>query len=104
MKTELKQSGSFTFLDKAARGEIAKEYEYQTSGYVDPSQAQGPGKQTAAQYLLGGVVTSTVQQVGKNKSLYYKATFELTSIETTEIVWTDQKEIVKHFKKKSIGF
>ena len=104
VKTELKQSGSFTFLDKAARGEIAKEYEYQTSGYVDPSQAKGPGKQTAAQFLLGGVVTSTVQQVGKDKSLYYKATFELTSIETTEIVWTDHKEIVKHFKKKSIGF
>ena len=104
VKTELKQSGSFTFLDKAARGEIAKEYEYQTSGYVDPSQAKGPGKQTAAQFLLGGVITSTVQQVGKHKSLYYKATFELTSIETTEIVWTDQKEIVKHFKKKSIGF
>ena len=41
--------------------------------------------------------------VGKDKSMYYKATFELTSIETTEVVWTDQKEIVKHFKKKSIG-
>ena len=104
VKTELKQSGRFTFLDKAARGEIAEEYEYQTSGYVDPSQAKGPGKQTAAQFLLGGVVTSTVQQVGKDKSLYYKATFELTSIETTEIVWTDQKEIIKHFKKKSIGY
>jgi len=104
VKTELKQSGSVTFLDKAARGEIAKEYEYQTSGYVDPSQAKGPGKQIAAQYLLGGVLTSTVQQVGKDRSLYYKATFELTSIETTEIVWTDHKEIVKHFKKRSIGF
>ena len=104
VKTELKQSGGVTFLDKAARGEIAKEYEYQTSGYVDPSQAKGPGKQIAAQYLLGGVLTSTVQQVGKHKSLYYKATFELTSIETTEIVWTDNKEIVKHFKKRSIGF
>ena len=103
VKTALIQSGKFSFLDKAARGEIAKEYEYQGSGYVDPNQAQGPGKQKGAAFLLGGVITSTVQEVGKNKAMYYKATFELTSIETTEIVWTNEKEIVKHFKKKSIG-
>jgi uncharacterized protein (TIGR02722 family) len=103
VKTELIQSGRFSFLDKAARTEIAKEYEYQGSGYVDPNQAQGPGQQKAAEFLLGGVITSTIQQVGNNKAVYYKATFELTDIGSTEIVWTDQKEIVKHFKKKSIG-
>jgi uncharacterized protein (TIGR02722 family) len=103
VKIALIQSGKFRFLDKAARSEIAKEYEYQGSGYVDPNQAVGPGKQKAAAFLLGAVITSTTQQVGKDKSMYYKATFELTSIETTEIVWTDHKEIVKKFRKKSIG-
>ena len=103
VKTALIQSGRFSFLDKAARTEIAKEYEYQGSGYVDPTEAQGPGQQKAARFLLGGVITSTVQQVGPKKAVYYKATFELTDIGSTEIVWTDQKEIVKHFKKKSIG-
>ena len=39
IKTALIQSDKFTFLDKAAREEIAKEYQYQGSGYVDPSQA-----------------------------------------------------------------
>ena len=104
VKTELINSGQFTFLDKAARQEIAKEYEYQDSGYVKEDEVQGPGNQRGARFLLGGVVTSTIQQVGKNKVVYYKATFELTDISTTEIVWTDHKEITKHFKKKSIGF
>ena len=104
VKTALVQSGQFTFLDKAARREIAQEYEYQESGYVRADEAQGPSNQRGADFLLGGVITSTVQQVGKNKVVYYKATFELTDISTTEIVWTDQKEITKHFKKKSIGF
>ena len=104
VKTVLVQSGQFTFLDKAARREIAQEYEYQESGYVRADEAQGPSNQRGADFLLGGVITSTVQQVGKNKVVYYKATFELTDISTTEIVWTDQKEITKHFKKKSIGF
>jgi len=104
VKTALIQSGSFTFLDKAAREEIAQEYEYQGSGYVDPGEAQGPGQQRGAGYLLGGVITSTVQQVGNDKVVYYKATFELTDIRTTEIVWTDHKEITKQFKKRSVGF
>jgi len=103
VKTALIQSGRFTFLDKEARPEIAKEYEYQGSGYVRADEAKGPGQQKGAEYLLGGVITSTAQQVGPDKVMYYKATFELTDIQTTEIVWTDHKEITKHFKKKSIG-
>ncbi len=103
VKTALINSGQFTFLDKAARQEIAKEYEYQESGYVDPNEATGMGRQRAARFLLGLVITSNVQQVGKDKLVYYKATFELTDIETTEIVWTGHKEITKAFKKKSIG-
>ena len=104
VKTTLIQSGKFTFLDKTARQEIAEEYEYQGSGYVREDEAQGPGNQRGARYMMGGVITSTVQQVGSQKVVYYKATFELTDIATTEIVWTDQKEINKHFKKQSIGF
>ena len=103
VKTALINSGEFTFLDKAARREIAREYEYQGSGYVDPSQAKGPGRQQAAEYLLGLVITSTIQQVGKDKVVYYKATFELTDIETSVILWTDHKEITKAFKKRAIG-
>ena len=105
VKTSLIQSGKFTFLDKAARQEIAKEGDYQNnSGYVRQDEAVGTGTQRGARYLMGGVITSTVQQVGGDKVVYYKATFELTDIATTEIVWTDQKEITKHFKKKSVGF
>jgi len=104
VKTALVQSGRFTFLDKAAREEIAKEYEYQGSGYVRADEAKGPGEQRAAAYFLGAVVTSTVQQVGKDKVVYYKATFELTDVGTTEIVWTAQKEITWQFEKRSIGF
>src|SRR6476659_5715902 len=36
IQTQLQQSGKFRLLDKAAREDIAEEYEYQGSGYVDP--------------------------------------------------------------------
>jgi uncharacterized protein (TIGR02722 family) len=103
VRTQLVQSGRFRFADVQNRGDIAEEYEYQQSGYVDPDQARGPGSQTGAEYLLTGTLTANVQQVGKNKLVYYKATFQLTNLLTSEIAWTDEKEIRKAYKKRHIG-
>ncbi len=103
VRTALIQSGKFRFADVENRRDIAEEYEYQQSGYVDPTQAKGPGSQTGADYLLTGTLTSNVQQVGKNKLVYYKATFQFTNLLTSEIIWTNEKEIRKAYKKRSIG-
>lgn len=103
LKTALIQSGKVKFVDATNRGDIAQEYEYQQSGYVDPTQAKGPGKQTSSDLLLTGTLSSNIQEVGKDKLVYYKATFQLTNLETSEIVWTDEKEIRKAYKKRSIG-
>lgn len=104
VRTQLIQSGRFRFADVQNRRDIAEEYEYQQSGYVDPAQAKGPGSQTGAEYLLTGTLTANVQQVGRNKSVYYKANFQLTNLLTSEIAWTDEKEIRKAYKKRHIGF
>jgi len=103
VRNALVQSGKFRFVDGANRADIAGEYEYQGSGYVDPKQAKGPGSQTGADYLLTGTLTSNVQEVGKDKLVYYKATFQLTGLLTSEIVWSEEKEIRKAYKKRSIG-
>jgi uncharacterized protein (TIGR02722 family) len=103
LKTALIQSGKLRFVDANNRRDIAQEYEYQQSGYVDPTQAKAPGKQTGSDFLLTGVLSSNVEEVGKNKLVYYKATFRLTHLETSEIVWTDEKEIRKAYQKRSIG-
>jgi uncharacterized protein (TIGR02722 family) len=104
VRTQLIQNGRFRFADVVNRRDIAEEYEYQQSGYVDPDQASGPGNQTGAEYLLTGTLTANVQQVGKDKLIYYKATFQLTNLLTSEIAWTDEKEIRKAYKKRHIGF
>lgn len=104
VRTQLIHSGRFRFADVMNRRDIAEEYEYQQSGYVDPNQAKGPGSQTGAEYLLTGTLTANVQQAGRNKLIYYKATFQLTNLLTSEIAWTDEKEIRKAYKKRHIGF
>ncbi len=103
IRTSLIQSGRFRFVDVQNRRAIAREYEYQNSGYVDPAQAHAPGSQTAAGLVLTGTLSSNVQEIGKEKLVYYKATFQLTDLGSSEIVWTDEKEIRKAYKKRSIG-
>ena len=41
IQVQLLNTGKFSFQDKAAREEIAQEYEYQGSGYVKADQAKG---------------------------------------------------------------
>ena len=103
IKTALIQSGKVRFVDVTNRKDIATEYDYQQSGYVDPTQAKAPGKQTGSDLILTGTLSANVQEVGKDKLIYYKATFQLTDLVSSEIIWTDEKEIRKAYKKRSIG-
>ena len=99
------KSGKFRFTDKEARGELSDELQYQQdSGYVDPATARQKGKQIGADYFLTGEITDRVQEVGDKKIIYYKCTFNLISINTGIIDWTDEKEIRKSYKKHSVGF
>lgn len=103
IRVELTNSGKVSFLDKEARKDISDEYDYQNSGMVSKETKKSAGSQIGADYVINGRLDSIVQEVGKDKSVYYKLTLNLTNIKTTRIVWTDQKQIRKTFKKKTIG-
>jgi penicillin-binding protein activator len=104
IQTGLAQSGRFALLDKAAREDIAEEYEFQQSGYVDPRAAKGPGQQVSADYLMTAEISSIVQQVGRDKLVYYKMTAKLNNVRTGLVEWTDEKEIRKKFEKRTIAW
>ncbi|HEX5748573.1 MAG TPA: penicillin-binding protein activator LpoB [Archangium sp.] len=104
IQTGLAQTGRFALLDKAAREDLAEEYEYQQSGYVRPDSAKGPGEQASADYLLTGELASIVQQVGNDKLVYYKMTVKLNNVRTGIVEWTDEKEIRKKFERKPISW
>ncbi len=103
VRVELMQSGKVAFIDKEARQDISDEYNYQNSGMVEDASKKGPGGQIGADYIINGRLDSIVQEVGKDKSVYYKLTLNLTNLKTSMIQWTNQKQIRKTFKKKSIG-
>lgn len=103
VRVELTNSGKVQFVDKEAREDISNEYDYQNSGMVSEETKKTPGGQTGADYIINGRMDSIVQEVGKDKTVYYKLTLNLTNLKTGIISWTNHKEIRKTFKKKSVG-
>ena len=103
VRVELSQSGRVRFVDKEARQDVADEYEYQNSGMVTKETKKGPGGQVGADYIINGRLDSIVQEVGKDKTVYYKLTLNLTSLKSNIIDWTGQKQIRKKFKKRRVG-
>lgn len=104
VRVELMRTGRVEFIDKEARQDVADEYNYQNSGMVSEETKKGPGGQTGADFMINGRLDSIVQEVGKDKTVYYKLTLNLTNIKTTRIAWSDYKQIRKIFRKKSVGF
>jgi len=100
---ELMKTGKVTFVDKAAREDIAEEYDYQDSGMVNRETKKGKGGQVGADFIMNGRLDSIVQEAGKDKTIYYKMTMNLTNLKTGLIQWTDNKQIRKEFKKKRVG-
>jgi penicillin-binding protein activator len=103
VRVDLTNSGKVAFVDKEARQDISNEYDYQNSGMVGDDSKKGPGGQTGADFIINGRLDSIVKEVGKDKSVYYKLTLNLTNLKTGVISWTNQKQLRKTFKKKSVG-
>ncbi len=103
VRVELMNSGKVGFIDKEARQDMADEYNYQNSGMVSEETKKGPGGQTGADFIMNGRLDSIVQEVGKDKSVYYKLTLNMTNLKTGIIGWSNYKQIRKTFRKKSIG-
>jgi uncharacterized protein (TIGR02722 family) len=102
-RVELMNSGRIEFIDKEARQDIKDEYDYQNSGVVSEESKKGPGGQTGADFIVNGRMDSIVQEVGKDKTVYYKMTMNLTNLKTSKMVWSNYKQMRKQFKKKSVG-
>ena len=102
VRVELTNRGKVAFVDKEARGDISDEYQYQ-AGNASAETRKGPGGQTGADFVLNGRLDSIVQEVGRDKTVYYKLTLNLTNLKTSVISWTNYKQMRKKFSKQRIS-
>ena len=103
VRNELINSGRVRFLDGAQRKKILDEYRYQGSGTVRKDQAKKAGKQYGADFFMVGSISSIEAEQSGYKTVTYQVEMRLTSIETSEIVWTEIKKIKKQLKRSSYG-
>lgn len=103
IRTALIKSGKVRFVNKQERGTLEEEYKYSEGGNVSGPTAKQRGKQIGADYILSGALATNVQQVGNDKFIYYKLTLNMTSLDTSTIDCTEEKEVRKKYKKQSIG-
>lgn len=103
IRTALIKSRRVKFVDKEARATIDEEYRYNEGGNVAAEKAKKRGKQTGADYLMRGAMATNIQQVGNDKFIYYKLTMNLVGVESSEIDCTEEKEIRKKYRRRSVG-
>jgi uncharacterized protein (TIGR02722 family) len=103
IRTQLIKSKKVRFINNSERGDLEDEYKYNESGNISAETQKKRGKQIGADYVMSGAMATNVQQVGNDKFIYYKLTMSLTNLETSTIDCTEEREIRKRFKKRSVG-
>ena len=103
VRVELTNGGGVRFVDKAARDDVAEEYEYQNSGAVSKETKKGPGGQIGADFIINGRLDSIVKDINKKKTVYYKVTLNMTNLQTNIIEWTGYEQLRKKYKKRRLG-
>ena len=109
VRTMLLQSGKVRFVNEARRTDLLKEQGYQAANATSETQVN-VGKQLGAKYMVSGSFTEMNQaspkqvRISKQVIKYYKLTFEITDLETSELVWTKEQEFARKESQPLIGW
>jgi uncharacterized protein (TIGR02722 family) len=109
MRVLLIQSGGVRFVNEARRADLLQEQGYQAAN-VAPEMQLAIGRQLGAAYMVSGALTEIKRssprqvRVSKQELRYYKFTFEVTDLQTSEIVWITDEEFSRLASKPLIGW
>ena len=104
ISNKLLRSGKFRFVDMTKVAAVREQMDYQRdSGMVDQNKAMQMGRQTGAEYMMYGNLSSIVKSSSSAKDVYYKFTLRLMHLESGIVEWSDEKEIRKTRQKSLFG-
>jgi penicillin-binding protein activator len=90
----------------AARGEreeVREERRDQAVHAQDETQKR-PGKELGADYMLGGTISSILDEAAGVKAVFYQVDLELIDVESDTTAWFGQKKIKKVIERKRVVF
>jgi uncharacterized protein (TIGR02722 family) len=91
-------SGQVRLVENAAfRDKLREELQSQQVNASEESK-KALAKELGADFIMFGVINSTVDELGKEKVVAYKVNLELVNLQSTEKVWIGDKEIKKYIK------
>lgn len=93
------QSGKVRLVQAGEKREALRQERAQQQDFASPETMKKWGKELGADFILQGDISSIVDAFKKEQVTYYQTSLELTSIETSEVVWIGDKKIKKYIKK-----
>jgi len=97
-------SGTVDFVaDAGEREQLRDERKDQAKQASEESQ-KGPGKESGADYMLIGNISSIVDQEGGEKTKFYQVNMEMVNLETNKKVWIGEKKLKKAISQDRVKF
>ncbi len=93
IRTRLINEGAAGFIDDQAVEDILNQMKLQQSGLFDNKTVAQVGRLVGAKLILRGTISSIRKKTDRKDIIFYNITLQLVTIQTGEIVWTDEKEI-----------
>ena len=104
LERSLLNSGKVDFVaDAGERDQIRDERKDQAQNALEETQ-KGPGKESGADFMLIGNISSIVDQEGGDKVKFYQVNMELVNIESNKKVWIGDKKIKKGISQDKVKF
>ena len=109
MRTMLFKANAVRFVNDTRRDDLLREQGYQ-AGHATPETQVLVGRQLGARYMLSGTLaemsnrTPKQVRVSRQQLNYYKLTMEVTDLESSELVWTTEKEFAREASKPLFGW
>lgn len=104
IENQLTNSGDVKFVASKSEREEIRDERADMQEYSSDKTKKNFKKETAADYMLKGVLTSIVDQVSGKKAIFYEIDLELWNTETNEKEWVGQKKIKKLIDRPGVGF
>jgi len=90
--------GSARLVQAGDKREALRNERVDQQSFSSSETAKNWGKELGADFMLQGTISSIVDTYKKEKIIYYQINFELSDLETNEIVWIGEKKIKKYVK------
>ncbi len=104
IKTGLIKSGRVAIIDIQKRDILNKELEYQDSQQRYFQEIKKIGRQFGVDGIFFGEISAIYQKNSLSKDMFFKFTLNLVDIKSAQIIWSEEKEVRKIYKKRYFGW